>query len=155
MEATRLKPAAVIVDVDGTLADVQFLRHLVAAGLKNKNFDEFHRRSVDAMPHGWVVEQVRDWSQAGANIITVTARQEQYRPHTAFWLALHNIPSDELWMRPAGDFRPDVQVKSEILARLEQKYKVVHAIDDRPDIAQLWESHGIGVTLVPGWSEEA
>lgn len=148
-----MKPA-VIFDIDGTLCDVSPLRYLVARSLKNRNFDEFHRRSIDMMPIEWVAQESRNIAASNVEIIMVTARQEQYRSLTSYWLAMHDIPSDELWMRPANDYRPDYEIKKEILRKLEQKYNVLHAYDDNPAIIKLWAEEKIPYTTVPGWSDE-
>ena len=45
----KFVPAAVIVDIDGTLVDVSSVRHHVA-GPGKRNFDAFHRESADCPP---------------------------------------------------------------------------------------------------------
>lgn len=148
-----MKPTAIIFDCDGTLCDVSSIRHLVEIGLKTKNFDDFHRSSVDCPPIGWVADAARFAAEDGIKVLVVTARQEKYRALTSFWLAMHKIPSDELMMRPTGDGRPDHEVKEEILARLSTRYDIVKAYDDRPDVVRLWGEYGIPTVVVPGWVE--
>lgn len=146
-----MKPTAIIFDCDGTLCDVSSIRHLVEEGLKTKNFDEFHRQSIDCPPIQWVADVAREASEDGIKILVVTARQEKYRALTSFWLAMHKIPSDELVMRHTGDGRPDHEAKEEMLRRLSSKYRIVKAYDDRPSVIDLWKSHGIPTVTVPGW----
>lgn len=143
------KRPAVIFDMDGTLADVSAIRHYVAQA--PKDFDKFHAESVNCPPHEWVAESARNLSRAGYDILVVTARKHRWRHQTAWWLGMHNIPSDALFMRADGDQRKDVEVKRDILASIREVWDVVYAYDDNPAIIALWRSEGIPVTVVPGW----
>lgn len=143
----------VIFDCDGTLCDVSGIRHLVAKGLKDRNFDEFHKQSVDMPTIEYVAQAARDWADAGMKVFQVTARQEKYRSLTSFWIADNKIPSDRLVMRPDGDFRADADVKRDIINALLVNFEIVLAYDDNPSIVALWEEFGIGCVVVPGWIE--
>lgn len=145
-------PEASIFDMDGTLCDVRGIRHLLAEGGR---FHAFHHASVNCPPHRWVVEAAQAEHAAGRAVLVVTARQARYRNVTAFWLAMHGVPSEAMWMRADNDNRPDHVVKREILAKIRARYRVVRAWDDRPEVVALWESEGIPVTVVPGWPESA
>lgn len=150
MPAHPRRPAAIF-DVDGTLADVSAIRHFVDG--PERNFDAFHRASVDVPPHGWVVDLARDLSEQGLAILVVTARSARFRPVTAFWLAMHDVPSDALYMRADNDYRADYLVKRDIYARLAASFTVVRAVDDNPQVVRLWQELGIATTVVPGWVE--
>jgi phosphoglycolate phosphatase-like HAD superfamily hydrolase len=150
------RPRAVIFDMDGTLADVSGIRHLVAGGPQNgykKDFTAFHEQSVDAPANRQVVNQAQVSHLLGNKNIVVTARGSQWRNHTAMWLALHRVPSDAMYMRKEGDHRPDYEVKSDILDRASRSYDVAHAVDDNPAVLRLWNERGIPTTRVPGWQE--
>ena len=147
---------AVIFDMDGTLADVSSIRHLLngvrANGKPDKNFDKFHELSVDVPPNEWVADRARDFHNRGISVLIVTARKHKWRNQTAWFLALNNIPSDGLWMRGNKDDRPDYQVKKDILRQIKgHGYNVIHAFDDNPNVIQLWAEEGIPTTIVPGW----
>lgn len=144
-------PEAIIADMDGTLVDVSGIRHLLDGPGR---FDAFHRESVNCPPHAWVVDAARTHHAAGRAVLVVTARQARYRNLTAFWLAMHGVPSDAMWMRATNDGRPDYEVKREILAKIRQRYTVVRAYDDNPNVIRLWEQEQIPVTVVPGWPFE-
>lgn len=141
---------AVIVDMDGTLCDVRKIRHLIHGP---GGFDAFHRASIDCPPHHWVLEAVQEAHEEGKAILIVTGRSWRHRNVTAMWLALHNVPSDALWMRRNGDMRKDFLVKRDILRRIRQLYNPVHAYDDNPAILDLWEQENIPFTVVPGWED--
>lgn len=147
-----LKPPTVVLDMDGTLVNVSGIRHLVDG--QKRNFDAFHTESVNCPPIPWVVSAAIDAKGLGYQVIQVTARSEKYRPHTSWWLADRFIPSDGLFMRPDGDYRPDYEVKKEILDRLLQRYDIRQAYDDNPNIVRLWSEYGIPCIVVPGWEGE-
>ncbi len=143
-----------IFDVDGTLCDVSSIRHLVRGGPGNdyrKDFDAFHRESINCPPHPHVVKAAQESMAEGVAPLIVTARQTKYRNVTAFWLAMHDIPSERLYMRRTGDMRPDYEVKRDILARIRNSWDVIEAWDDNPNVIQLWREEGIPFVLVPGW----
>lgn len=145
------KKPAQIFDMDGTLVNVDAIRHHVIG--KAKNFDEFHARAIDAPSNFEVATMLyRAKEIHGHDIIIVTARKEQWRAQTSFWLAMHQIPSDALFMRGNQDGRPDYEVKKGILHRIRQMWDVVHATDDNPAVIALWESEGIPTTRVGNWN---
>lgn len=150
------RPKAVIFDMDGTLADVSGIRHHVEGGPENnykKNFTAFHEESVNVPPNSEVVNQAQVSHMLGNKNVIVTARGSQWRNHTAMWLAMHNVPSDAMYMRKQGDQRPDYEVKSDIHARLSKSYDPIHAVDDNPNVLKLWKEKGIPTTKVPGWQD--
>lgn len=152
------RPQTVVFDIDGTLADVSSVRHHVinidkVPGFK-KNFDKFHEESVNCPPIRWVLASALDAKGMGFNVLQVTARQEKYRPHTSWWLASNLVPSDGLYMRANGDFRPDYVVKREILDRLILRYDIRKAFDDNPNVVRLWGEYGIPCVVIPGWLDD-
>lgn len=150
---------AIIIDMDGTLADVSSIRHYLrgikANGKPDKNFDKFHEESVNVPPNHWVAEEARYYSSClGYAILIVTARKHKWRNHTAWWLGLNAIPSDALFMRGNNDNRPDYEVKKDILKRIRDLgYDVKLAFDDNPSVIALWEEEGIDTIRVPGWED--
>lgn len=140
---------AIIVDMDGTLADVRPIRHYVTGEVRR--FDLFHSESVDMEPNHDVVRRVNEWHAKGIKVIVVTAREVRWRHVTAWFLAMHGIESDTLFMRANGDYRADVLIKKDILEAIRENFDVIHAYDDNPSIIALWESEGIPVTVVEGF----
>lgn len=157
--STSSKKAAVIVDMDGTLVDVSSIRHYVREGqlpdgsYSKVNFDAFHKAS-GLCPAIWpTVDKVMHYWERRLDILIVTARGRQYDKVTRDWLYKYSIPYNELFMRDVGDMRKDVDVKRDILAEIEERWTVVHAIDDNPNVITLWEENGIPTTVVPGWED--
>jgi len=149
------KPKAIIFDMDGTLANVSGIRHYLrpTPPHRSKNFDAFHAESVDCPPNPAVLNHAMVAHLLGHQIIIVTARRARWRHHTAWWLALHGVPSDAMFMRGDKDNRPDYNVKSDILDAISHTWDVVHAVDDNPAVIALWQERGIPTTIVEGWED--
>lgn len=153
------KRKAWIFDVDGTLANVDSILHFIVNFDNDsefkKNFNKFHGHSHEVPAHDEVVDMLWDVidNQKG-DIIVVTARKEEWRSHTAFWLKKNGIPHDALFMRADGDFRTDYEVKKDILEKINIFWDVQHAVDDNPKIIKLWEENGIPTTKIGTWDGE-
>lgn len=146
------KIPAIVVDMDGTLADVTNVRHYVEG--RDRNFDAFHKASVFCPPIQWVIDDLHRW-RTDHQIIVVTARQRKYLNVTSDWLTKYRVPHSGMVMRRTGDQRPDYEVKKEILERLLREYDIRHAYDDNPNTYKLWLEHQIPTTIVPGWPMES
>lgn len=150
------KRKAWIFDVDGTLANVDPILHYVQ-NINNvpdfkKDFDNFHRESIHVPRNEEVVDMLWDVVQnRDEDIIVVTARREYWRSHTAYWLVKNNIPHDALFMRSDKDYRPDYEVKKDILNQINMFWEIIHAVDDNPKIIKLWEENGIPTTKIGNW----
>ena len=55
--------------------------------------------------------------------------------------------------RPDGDFRANTHIKREIHGQLALTYEVRAAIDDDPEIVELWQEFGIPVAMVLDFGE--
>lgn len=147
---------AVIFDMDGTLADVSSIRHYLkkwddSKGRSVKDFHAFHAESVNVPPHSHVQNAAQMAHILGHDVLIVTARKHMWRHHTAWWLAMHGIHSDAMFMRNDNDTRPDYEVKRDILSTIRKAWNPIHAWDDNPSIIRLWRENNIPVTIVPGW----
>ena len=148
--------SAVIFDMDGTLADVSSIRHYLrrfdeSKGRNIKDFDLFHSESVNVPPHNHVVNAAQVARMLGHDVLVVTARPHVWRHHTAWWLVMHDIHSDALFMRNNNDYREDYEVKRDMLATIRKVWNPIHAWDDNPNIIRLWKEEDIPTTVVPGW----
>lgn len=144
-----------IFDVDGTLVNVDSVIHWITNKDREhesfkKYYDMFHTESINCDPHKEVIDMV--WSACNdSDIVIVTARNENYRALTSRWLKNNNVPHDALFMRKENDFRSDYEIKKEILEKINEYWDVKHAVDDNPDIINLWESNGIPTTKIGTW----
>lgn len=148
---------AIIMDMDGTLADVSGMRHYVVG--EHKDFDRFHKSAcLFAPPNEPIADAARVLYNCVAKpaILIVTARKRMWGDYTKMWLDKYSIPYTRIYMRANDDQRKDYEVKKDILARIRsQGFEVVHAFDDNPNVIKLWQQEGIPTTVVPGWEMEA
>ncbi len=137
---------AVVVDMDGTLCDVSSVLHLQA---EPDGFAAFHQACAQCPPHRAVVEWCLDHHSRGHEILIVTGRDAFAHGLTVGWLAEHlPVPTAGVHMRRDGDCRSNVDVKREIHEALVRAYDIRAAIDDDPEIVELWLEIGIPVAMV-------
>jgi hypothetical protein len=142
---------AVLVDMDGTLCDVSTVIHLQSVP---DGFTSFHEACAECPPHQAVIEWCLDHHSRGNAILIVTGRDAWTRELTEQWLSEHlPVPIDGLHMRPDGDFRSNAHIKREIHSQLTLTYEIRGAIDDDPEIVELWRGFGIPVAMVLDWGE--
>lgn len=142
--AVKMKRRAIIVDIDGTVADMDKDNPLARGPY------EWDRVGED-MPHKDVISLVRILKDAaGYAVIFVSGRDETSRQVTEDWIDIFvQVDHHGLYMRPSGDRRPDTVVKEEIyLEEIEPRYDVKFVFDDRDKVVAMWRSHGLRVLQV-------
>lgn len=94
-------------------------------------------------------------------IIIVSGRHNSCEADTRKWLHDNNIPFDFLFMRKAGDDRPDTVIKQEIFNTqireifdsediLLDSEDILFVIDDRPKVIRMWRENGLTVLAARG-----
>lgn len=136
------KNSEVIVDIDGTLADIEHRRHFVEQD--KKDWKSFFEAMGDDPVREEVLGEVRELSKSH-DIVLVSGRPERYKQETLEWLDKHNVPRVTLLMRGMNDSRPDDIVKEEILNNYFVKSKIFLVIDDRPRVIRMWQRNGLNV----------
>lgn len=133
------RASAILVDVDGTLANHVGIRSPFA-------WDEVDKDTT----HDEVVDIVRAmYTQREHRIVIVSGRDSVCRAKTEKWLQDNNIRYDDIYMRAENDMRSDDIVKKEILVnQILPLYNVKMVIDDRPRVCNMWRSLGITVVQV-------
>lgn len=129
-----MKDKAIIIDIDGTLADITHRERHVQE--KPKNWPAFFKAMVDDQPYDWIIDLLNRFE--GVKIL-ITGRPEEYRSQTEAWLAKYKMSYDHLYMRSTGDYRQDTIVKKEIYKRdIQARFEVLFAIDDKDSIIEMW-----------------
>ncbi|MCF8059028.1 MAG: hypothetical protein K9K67_07015 [Bacteriovoracaceae bacterium] len=138
-------PKAIIVDIDGTLADVEHRVHHVT---KNpKDWHAFHKNLVNDTPQVWCRDLIEIYFSQGINILLLTGRGEEYLEETKKWLLKHLVPYKSLFMRGINDRREDSVVKKEIFQEhISPFYEVSFVIEDRQSVVEMWR--GLGLTCL-------
>src|SRR2546423_3037234 len=144
----------VIVDMDGTLADVGHRLHYIR-GKGKPDWKKFFSEQRHDLPIKAILKQVCELA-ANHEIVIVTGRPEQYFHETQQCLRKYKVPYSRLFMRPAGDHRPDFLVKKDILKKKIGAQRVVMVLEDRPRVCEMYRQAGLKVIEVPSdqWSQE-
>lgn len=135
-------PAAYLVDIDGTLAQMN----------GRGPFD--WKRVGEDEPIMTVIETVKALSRSGYEIIFMSGRDRVCMPETLAWLETHFddellIAVSNLFMRAENDMRKDSIVKHELFWNLvAHKYNVVGVFDDRNQVVHMWRDIGLTVFQV-------
>lgn len=128
-------PAAILCDIDGTLAIHQ-----------GRSPYDYTRCGEDALNRSVadLLFEAAHRPDGPRRVILLSGRPETARPDTQEWLRLHKVPFSELHMRSAGDQRNDVIVKRELFDRwIRDRFNVLIALDDRDRCVRLWRDLGL------------
>lgn len=136
---------AVIVDLDGTLAINNSGRDWYGEGYEKRLHEDDVNRSVDRVVSAMLSTRLVE------HVLFVSGRMEVGRAATSQWIYDKTSfilgHQSSLLMRPDGDKRRDHVVKREIYdEHIRGTYSVFLALDDRPEMIELWRSLDI-----PAW----
>lgn len=127
-------PKCIIVDVDGTLAE-----------MKDRGPFEWDKVGND-LPRQNVIDVVNAMARSGVPIVVFSGRDGSCYDQTARWLTDNNVSWTALLIRAAGDMRKDSVIKRELFDKhINGKYYVVGVFDDRPQVVRMW--HEMGLTV--------
>lgn len=131
-------PAAVLVDIDGTVA------------LMGRRSPYAWNRVGEDDPNPAVITAVRAMHAAGHAIVFCSGRDAVCRAETEAWLELFvGVPYEALFMRPEGDSRKDSIVKREIFdQQVKDRWRIVGVFDDRQQVVRMWRQLGLTVFQV-------
>lgn len=159
---------AVIVDIDGTLANGDHRKIYVSGicfncfkgkiydgsiscdicqgtGKLKKNWQKYFSLIHSDTPIRPVVEWVKSLKDEGYYVVIVSGRGMENARVTEDQLEEFGVPYDRLFMRNAGDAREDSIIKKEILDAIRPNIEIAFAIDDRPRVIRMWRENGIKV----------
>jgi len=150
-----MKSKAIIVDIDGTLANVQEYLGDLQDHQNERQLDKFIDEVADAPPYLWCLNMINLYHKNDYQIIFVTARNTKYKIQTEEWLN-KTLPKDIiylLYMRERGDLRDDPICKKEIYYKnIEPEFDIEFALDDRPSVIQMWREINIpGLQVSEGY----
>lgn len=138
----------VVCDIDGVLADPEHRLHFIEGG--KKDWDGFFAAAKDDEPRPVEIEILRLFATsplADYGICLLTGRSDQIEEVTVEWLIRHNVPFDLLYMREEGDYRPDTQVKPELMMRFLKDEEIMPSdvlvvFEDRRSVVDQWRDAG-------------
>jgi predicted ABC-type ATPase len=135
---------AVLIDIDGTLANIEHRRHHLQGEKKDWGLF-FADMQFDAV-NETVARAMTLYSRAGYTIILMSGRPANYRALTEQWLVQHGLDPHyfALFMRPFNDSRQDYLIKQELYAKYIQPYFDVEVVfDDRNQVVKMWRDIGL------------
>ena len=143
---------AVIVDIDGTIADLTHRLDFIEKGTKDgsagKDYPAFLDACVDDEPIEEMIRLVNTIHMAGCAILFVTGRSDRIVDQTWRWLGNHGINmysyNVHLFMRKDGDYRADAIIKAEIYEdQIRDKFNVQLVFEDRNSVVKMWRDKGL------------
>lgn len=136
-------PYVIIFDIDGTLAEVTHRLHFIK--WEKKDYKAFFDWMVDDGVIG-IVADVASFLKCDYDIVLITGRPESHREETDKRLRNNSISYSALYMREAGDHRPDYEVKKEIYEReIKWKRNVACVFEDRGRVVKMRREQGLYV----------
>lgn len=135
----------IIVDLDGTLANIEHRTHFVAQA--PKDWKSFFANIPGDTVHSAVETFIHFYVDAGYVILYVSGRGNEYRRATERWLEKNYLDVHyALFMRPFSNFAPDTEIKHTIYRRyIEPYFDVKLVLDDRPSVIRMWRSLNLTV----------
>jgi hypothetical protein len=135
------RPDAVIYDLDGTITSAV---HRSVQLDQTNDWSAFHGRMVLDQPIENRLRGLRGHRRKGRKVILLSMRPERFRKHTEAWLRAHDVPFDELYLRPETDYRRGTDVKLAIyLEKIAPRFNVLEAYDDTPAVLDMWRVVGV------------
>lgn len=135
------KPPAIIIDLDGTLADISHRIHYLKDGKKNWKafFEEMDKDKLNL----WCRE-IMDKFRQDHKIIILSGRPNNYREKTEKWLKDNSVYYDKLLMRAKNDMRQDMIIKKEIYDNeIKNNFSILFIVDDRMQVVKMWRATGL------------
>jgi hypothetical protein len=143
-----MRLTCVLMDIDGTLANAEHRVHLIPRdGTPSHEvgpawqafFDRSHLDTVNDE-----IKTLNNAMHAVTTVFMVTGRPETDRTNTSHWLRQNGIRFNGLFMRPAGDRRPDTVVKKEVLEHIRDLgYEILFAVEDRASVTKMFRENGV------------
>ena len=142
----------VIFDLDGTLALIDRRRDLSMVNDK-RDWDVFFDPNNIQLddPNTPVITMAQLLHSQGYKIVILSGRSAITQDATIDWLNQHNVPYDDLHMRPTdrkSHFMPDNMLKQNWLFTTLRNDDIFAVFDDRQQVVDMWRDNGLTVFQV-------
>lgn len=144
---------SVIVDLDGTLADIEHRVHLV--NREHPHWAEFYRQCVNDTPKQWCVDLMIAMGKAGFNVRIVSARSREVEQQTREWLAKidwQGVNVELEMLRAEKDSTRDEVLKKAWLDKFGRE-NIAFVVDDRQRVVDMWRAEGLTCLQCHVWPE--
>jgi len=150
LEMNKLKRSAIIVDIDNTFCETEFIfDEIKVLDLHGEEkWKYFHSNIHRCKINAWCAMLVNNYLAMDYDVIFLTARSEEIRPQTIDFIRAYIHQSFDaervsLYMRSKNDLSPAWNVKEKWLKKIKQNYHISFAIDDDYDNCQMFFNNGI------------
>ncbi len=134
----------VVIDIDGTLADVDSGLEYDKDG--KLNWENFVEKMPEYPPNEWCVRLAQIYYQTGFVVYIVTARPERTKDVTVKWLEKHGIPYDFLFMQKGSQsIKAEEFKKGLLMTQLPKKELIEFVVEDTNRVAKMWREEGLTV----------
>lgn len=141
----------IVVDLDGTLCNVDHRRHLVSG--KKRDYEAFHALLDQDPINGWCRRLTTGMYAMGYDIVLVSARPQSCEKATRAWLERNGVHFHALYLlRPDGDSTPDQELKRAWLNHYG-KEQILFVVDDRAKVVRMWREEGLTALQCADWAE--
>jgi len=142
----------IVIDLDGTLANVEHRRHLVAG--KKRDYEAFHASLYADPVNYWCRAIMKNFHWANYSVQIVSARPKSVEISTREWLRKNLVVFNGLnLLRPDGDSTPDQELKRAWL-HAYGKERILFVIDDRQKVVDMWRAEGLTCLQCDAWTEK-
>ena len=149
-----MKDKAIIMDIDGVLADSQEYIDKYLRNVKEKDYDSFWNSVPKHEVFDWSRNLVENYHNVGHKIVMLTARQDIpiARENTLKWFYKNNIHCDMLLMQPPRDVEEKNELYRHGLIKIDMynklikpHYDIEFMVDDSPDNVKMFREIGLTV----------
>lgn len=151
----KTAPKYIVVDLDGTLANIEHRLHFVQQ--KKKQFEKFYAATYQDSMNKWCYELIMAANNSGIRVFIVSARPNRLFLTTAQWLVQRGIPQGHIelvLLRGEKDFTPDHELKRNWLrGNPKIKQHILFVVDDRQRVVDMWREEGLVCLQAYAWEE--
>lgn len=141
----------VVIDLDGTLANVDHRAHLVRR--EKPDWDKFYSDCDKDTQNEWCVHLINCMMAAGFKVLIVSARRQTEKTKTFLWLcnAFHCVP-EWILLRGQDNHEEDTVLKKRWLDSYG-KDRILFVVDDRQKVVDMWRREGLVCLQCYAWPE--
>lgn len=145
----------VIFDIDNCISDDSHRIPLIdwTPGISpDERYKAYHANAHTDQPHN--SNALINWLRTqGVQVVFMTARPDSIRLATEGWLfRCFRVSGSRLMMREVGDHSPSANLKSAMLRTLQASLlpgdAILHAYDDRQDVVNMYNLHGVEASVL-------
>lgn len=122
----------IAVSLEGVLSDASHRQEL-----RNESFYDYQAAVSDDAPNLKLVSFLKYW---GEEVVVYSTTPDNLRPAITQWLLDHDIEVDDLLLKKKNDYRPEWEIKFDMIKSLDAECEVV--IENSTKVADLLRSEG-------------